>query len=99
MRRIELSVVREIVVAEVGRGVVIDVENYCQQLHGLFPKLSRKEFEDYILQATMDAGGNAVWGVRSSNAELRGFSDHGTQAIKPLGSASLLRHLLRLQLH
>ena len=91
MRKLELSTVRDIVIAEVGRGVVIDVEIYCEQLHSLLPDISRKEFEDYILQATMDAGGNAVWGGRSRNAEHQVPSDQGAQPIQPLGGPPDLR--------
>jgi len=92
MHKFELSTVRSIVIAEVERGVVIDVEIYCQQLQSLFPGLSRKEFEDYILQATMDAGGNAVWGGSTRNSERHDPSDPGVQPTQTSGGSPPLRH-------
>gem|GEM_PF-6713544 len=55
-----IATIRNIVIAEVGRGRTIDVEAYCQILLPMCRGLQRGEFEDIVRQAVADASGSTL---------------------------------------
>lgn len=60
-----VSSLRHIVRADVEKGKVIDVDDYCRMFAPLYPELSSRQIKDAILQVVAVYGGGAVWGLEA----------------------------------
>ena len=60
--------IQSVVHCDLASGRVIDVDAYCRRFAPLYPKLTRKQIQNAVLEIVSLEGGGAVWGMDQRNA-------------------------------
>lgn len=72
-----ITLIREKVRLDVGRGKAVDVDECCRLFAPMCPDLTIRQLEEMVLQVVIAYGGGAVWGT--GRAPDRSGGNHGAR--------------------